>query len=185
MKNQILFLFLILSGCFACAPTDNSSEESVAGSSTTITPEEEAINQVVQDAYSVISFEKGTKPDYAALAAIFTPDATLANFRNDTLESYSISEFIAGYKSAIDGGSMQAFREVELGGKTEYFGKIGHRISAYASYIDDAEEIGEKGVNSFQVMKVNGKWLISSIIWDVEKEGQLIPDKYLGMMGPN
>ncbi len=41
------------------------------------------------------------------------------------------------------------------------------------------EEIGERGINSFQVLNVNGKWLISSIIWDIEKSGQPIPKRYI------
>jgi hypothetical protein len=113
------------------------------------------------------------------LKAVFTTDATLYSFSGDSLAFYKIDDFITGFKASIDGGEMIAFNEVELGGKTEYFGKIGHRISAYASYFDGSEEIGEKGVNSFQLIKLNGRWLINSIIWDVEKNGQSIPEKYL------
>ena len=55
----------------------------------------------------------------------------------------------------------------------------------YASYFDEAEEAGQRGVNSFQVIKIDGKWLISSIIWDVEKNEQPIPGKYLHVSTQN
>jgi hypothetical protein len=181
MKNFTFLLCLFLTGLYSCTPNpDNSeSEETMTKMEATVSEKEKAINQVVKDAYAFITFEKGTTPDYEALRALFTTDATLYNFRGDGLEFSFIDDFIAGFKVGIDSGEMIAFKEVELGGKTEYFGNIGHRISAYASYFDGAEEIGEKGVNSFQVLKVNGKWLINSIIWDVEKNGQSIPERYL------
>ena len=180
MKN-FAFLCLLLTGFYSCTqnPNNSGSKETMTKMEAPVSEKEKAINQVVKDAYTHISFEKGTAPDYEVLRAIFTSDATLYNFRGDTLAFSNIDDFIAGFKAGIDGGKMIAFNEVELGGKTEYFGKIGHRISAYASYFDGAEEIGERGVNSFQVMEVNGKWLINSIIWDVEKNGQSIPEIYI------
>jgi hypothetical protein len=103
----------------------------------------------------------------------------LVNFREDSLNSYYIDEFIEEFKAGNFADELTAFDEVELGGETEYFGKIGHRISAYATKFNGTNEIGERGVNSFQVLKVNGKWLINSIIWDVEKSGQSIPKRYI------
>ncbi len=181
MKNFIFLLCIFLTGFYSCKqnPDNSGAKETMTKMERTVSEKEKAINQVVKDAYAFISFEKGTTLDYEALRAIFTADATLYNFRGDSLAFSNIDDFIAGFKVSIDGGKMIAFNEVELGGKTEYFGKIGHRISAYASYFDGANEIGEKGVNSFQVLKVNGKWLINSIIWDVEKNGQSIPERYL------
>ncbi|MEM8528638.1 MAG: hypothetical protein AAGG68_28625 [Bacteroidota bacterium] len=140
---------------------------------------ETAINQVVLEAYKAIGFEKGTSPDYVAIKAIFTPKAMLYNYRSGKLEITNIDEFLAGYKGMVESDDFTAFREIELGGKTEYFGKIGHRISAYASYINGMEEVGERGVNSFQLVQVKGKWLISSIIWDIESKNLPIPEQYL------
>ncbi len=181
MKNFTFLLCLFLTGFYSCNqnPDNSGSKETMTKVETTVSEKEKAINQVVKDAYASISFEKGATLDYEALRALFTSDATLYNFRGDSLAFSNIDDFIAGFKAGIDSGEMIAFNEVELGGETEYFGKIGHRISAYASYFDGSEEIGEKGVNSFQVIKVNGKWLINSIIWDVEKNGQSIPKRYL------
>lgn len=144
-----------------------------------LTVEEQGINQAVRNAYALISFDEGSTPDYEALKSVFMPQATFYNFAADSLRFQFLDEFVAGFKGAIDAGSLMAFKEVELGGKTEYFGKVGHRMSAYGSYINGSEEILAKGVNSFQVLKVDGKWLVNSIIWDIEKMDQPIPDKFL------
>lgn len=180
MQKNILFMLLLLVGIFSCTPaTETDSPAMEAEMAAPVSEKEKAINQAVLNAYDAISFEKGTTPDYEALKAIFTPEATFYNFRYDSLTYYGIDDFVTGFKGSIDAGDLLAFDEVELGGKTEYFGKIAHRISAYGSYIDGADEIGQKGVNSFQLLNIDGQWLVNSIIWDIEKEGQVIPDKYL------
>ena len=181
MKKYNLFLCLLLIGLLSCNqnPDNSRSENTKTEKETTISETEQAINQLITDAYKVITFEKGTAPDYAAMKSYFTPKATLINFREDSLNFYYIDEFIEEFKAGNFAGELTAFDEVELGGETEYFGKIGHRISAYSTKFNGSEEIGERGVNSFQVLKVNGKWLINSIIWDIEKNGQPIPKRFL------
>ncbi len=181
MKNLTLLAMLCLISFLSCTPTSDNAgaEEAAAETKAPLSEEEKAINQAVKNAYAAISFEEGTSPDYEALRALFTPEATLYNFRGDSLNFFYIDKFVEGFKAGVEGGEMSAFNEVELGGETEYFGQIGHRISAYASYFNGAEEVGERGVNSFQLLKKDGQWLINSIIWDIEKEGQPIPERYL------
>ena len=181
MKYFNFLLFLVLIGLSSCKPnSDNSGyKETITENETIVSETEQAINQLVTDAYKVITFKKGTTPDYVAMKSIFTPQATLYNFREDSLTFYFIDDFIEEFKAGNFAGELTAFDEVELGGETEYFGKIGHRISAYSTKFNGSEEIGERGVNSFQVLKVNGKWLINSIIWDIEKNGQPIPKRFL------
>lgn len=181
MKKLPLLFSLLFALLISCTPTSESetAEEVAMKAAAPVSAAEKAINQAVLNAYNAISFEVGTTPNYEALKAIFAPDAMFYNFRGDTLEGYNIDEFLVGFKAGIEGGNMTGFNEIELGGETEYFGSIGHRISAYGSYINGADEMGEKGVNSFQLLKIDGKWLVSSIIWDVEKEGQEIPERYL------
>jgi len=179
-KLAPLFFFLLIAG-LSCTPATNEGEtqEVAPMEEEPVSATEMAINQAVKDAYTVISFEEGGAPDFEAMRALFTTDAMFHNFRQDTLQSYGIDQFIEGLKGAVEGGTMKAFDEVELGGKTEYFGQIGHRISSYASYFDGADEIGERGVNSFQLLQIDGKWRISAVIWDVEDEKLPIPEKYL------
>ena len=181
MKSYTYILFTLLIGAISCTSTaeQEGAIEIPSQAEAAVSEEEIAINQAVLDAYAAISFEEGTAPDYDAIGALFTPTATMHNFRHDSLQSFDITLFIGGLKGAVDAGAMKSFREVELGGETEYFGHIAHRISSYASYFDGSGEIGERGVNSFQLLKIDGQWIINSVIWDVEKEGQSIPDRYI------
>lgn len=174
MKRIAYFLPLLLIILSACTSTDGSTPaiESVS-------EEETAINQAVRNAYAALGFAEGDAPDYDAIRMLFTPNATMYHFRYDTLAAFDLTGFISGYKAAVDGGGIRSFSEVELGGKTEYFGNVAHRISAYGSYFNGSDEMLERGVNSFQLLKIDGEWIINSVIWDIEKEGQPIPDKFL------
>lgn len=170
----IFTILLFLSSCTGTVDNTDPQPETTSP----ISESEKAINQLVLDAYAAISFDEGTIPNYDALREVFTEDAIFQNFRGDTLSTATLDEFLAAYKSSVEGGQLKSFNEVELGGVTEYFGKIGHRISAYASYINSADEIGERGVNSFQVIQLDGRWRVNSIVWDIEKETLPIPEEY-------
>ncbi len=175
MKN-LSYLFFILICLSTCNPAAENQENTEAPAPVSDT--EKAINKVVTDVYDVIGVIDGQVPDLDAIRAHFTTDAVFKNFRHDTLQNYGIDQFIGGYENAIQSGQLQDFREVEINGYTEYFGKVAHRISSYASYFGGAEEPGERGINSFQLINLDGKWLVSAVIWDIEKEGQAIPEKY-------
>lgn len=178
---NLLFVCLFLAGISSCRQNVNNSETK-AKTEVTISQTEKEINQLITDAYKAISFEKGTTPDYLALKSLFTPKATLYNFTGDSLNFYFIDDFIEEFKAGFVAGELNAstaFEESELGGETEYFGKVGHRVSAYVTKYNGADEAGERGINNFQVIKINGKWLINSIVSDTEKDGQAIPKRYI------
>ena len=181
MKSILSITILAFTFFLSCSPATENVEknEARANVETPVSEEEKAINQLVADAYKALNFKTGTQPDYEAIKALFTAKATLVNMGGESPEFSFIDDFIAGFKAAIDAGELTSVREWELGGETESFGKIGHRISASNAIFNENEEAEEKNVNSFQVVKVDGKWLINSIVWDVESEGMPIPVQYL------
>ena len=171
---------MVLLGILSCSPANDNSEsiEKSQSVEVNISEEENAINQVVKNVYASLSFQKGTAPDYEAFKAHFLPEATMYDYSGDSLAIFSIDDWTADFKAIVDEGQITSVKVIEGGGKTDYFGKIAHRISVNVDYFNESEE-AEKGLNSIQLVNVNGKWLINSITWDVEKEGQPIPEKYI------
>lgn len=139
-----------------------------------------AINAAVESVYSAISFDANKKADTNILRAVFTEDAFLKSYRGGELQRFEIGSYIDGYDEMLKSGSFEAIIEKEIWGKTEYFGKIAHRISTYELYYNDTENRAEIGVNSFQLVKMDGKWRVSSVIFDVETDQLKIPTQYLG-----
>lgn len=172
--------FLAVMMLYSCNP-QNGSNEPVAGQRTSSSyriPGEEEINHAVQKCYQALNVEEGKDPDYQALREAFTPDAVFINFRFDTAVTVNLDDFIAGFRKAVETGRIKTFREEETFGKTEGFGKIAHRISAYSTYLNDPDSVHEKGVNSFQLIKLKDGWRINSVVWDVANTGQPIPGYY-------
>jgi len=141
--------------------------------------EEAAIKKAVDDAYKFISFEKGGQVHFEDVKKYFMRQAQLSNFRNDTLKVMSITEFMDAYKEMLRSNTIQSFYEEEIAGTTEQFGRIAHRISTYATYINTRDSVAERGVNSFQLIKTAEGWKVSSILWDVESSTLKIPAYYL------
>ncbi|NNV54435.1 hypothetical protein [Limnovirga soli] len=175
--KTITALCFILIFLFACNTTTN--EVKVVDTNTYIVPEDSAIAEAVKDAYRAISFEHDSVPSKPSIAARFIPQATLINFRSDTMQTTGIDDFIDFYEGFVKSSQIHLFYEEELYGKTERFGNIAHRISTYITYINTKDSASERGVNSFQLIKTPAGWKVSSIIWDVEKPDLRIPDYYL------
>ncbi len=180
MKKLIPYIAITIFLC-SCQGKNNgllTDSTAAAGSSYTV-PDEQAIKKAVDAAYAAISFKKGEEPRYDSIKNYFIPKAQLINYRTDTMQVTSISQFVYLYRSFIEGDSVKMFYEKELYGKTEQFGKVASRISTYKTYLNTMDKPEERGVNSFQLVKTPQGWKVSSIIWDVERKGLKIPAYYL------
>lgn len=179
MKTLITVLGFFCVAFFSCNSANNSSTP-VKEESSYRAPDEAAIKKAVDDAYAVISFKNGAKPDYDSIQYAFIPKAQLINFIADTAQILSIGDFAKAFKAYVESTKIQTFYEEEIYGKTDQFGNIAQRISAYKTYINNLDLVKERGVNSFQLIKTPQGWKVSSLIWQVEKTNLKIPDNYLG-----
>ena len=76
--------------------------------------------------------------------------------------------------------SKQGFFETGVANRVEQFGNIAHVFSTYESRREKDAAPFARGINSIQLVKLGDRWWIASIIWDAERAGVTIPDKYLG-----
>jgi hypothetical protein len=60
------------------------------------------------------------------------------------------------------------------------FRDIAHVFSAYESRRskEDPEPLA-RGLNSFQLVKSNGRWWIVNVLWDLETTGVYLPEGFL------
>lgn len=140
------------------------------------------VETVVLDVYKSITFQPGEKPDWDAFRAIMAPGAILAPVRQGKIST--VDEFIDGFNQAISGeGNMFArrgFVEKQLHAVTEIYAGVAHVFTTYETTFADGSPLG-RGINSMQLARIDGKWLITSIAWDDENNSELeIPAKYLG-----
>lgn len=138
---------------------------------------------VVTALYDAISgpAESKRERDWDRLRALLLPGARFVIARwpdeegdpVEDLREWDVEGFIEDAKRFW---RDEGFWERELGGRTERFGNVAHRISSYESLVgaEDAEPAA-RGVNSFQLIRYGGRWWITSVVWDVEADGRPIP----------
>ena len=148
---------LIMAAALAAAP---ASKSDLAG-----------IDQAIRGVYEVISGPPGQKRDFDRMRSLFAPGATLKAIGPKGLHGGTLEDYISRNKDVLE---KEGFTERELGRRTEVWGGL---ATAWSSY-DGRTASGsfhERGINSFQLVKIDGKWLIASILWQEETPQNPLP----------
>ena len=129
------------------------------------------INQAVQGTYSVISGPAGQKRDFDKMRSLFAPGALLWVITPKGIRGGSLDDYIAKSGPILE---KEGFTEHELGRRTEVYGNLATVWSSYDGRTDNGS-FHERGINSFQLVKVDGRWLVASILWQEEGTPVVFP----------
>lgn len=143
------------------------------------TADTDSVDSVVRAVYDVISGPAGAR-DWARFRALFAEGGRLIAIRI-TPEGPVPNVMTTDDYARRAGANMEknAFYESELAHRVETFGNIAHVFSTYESRRAPGEKPFARGINSFQLVKDGKGWKVMTILWDAEREGQAIPEKYL------
>ncbi|HEY1496414.1 MAG TPA: hypothetical protein VGF49_17800 [Candidatus Solibacter sp.] len=138
----------------------------------------DSVESVVRAVYDVISGPAGAR-DWARFRALFAEGGRLIAIRV-TPEGPVPNVMTTDDYAKRAGANMEknAFYESELAHRVETFGNIAHVFSTYESRRAPGEKPFARGINSFQLVKDGKGWKVMTILWDSEREGQTIPEKY-------
>lgn len=143
-----------------------------------ISETEADINKTVTGAYRAWSFDSADELDFEEIRSYFTSTASIQTAANGELSIVSLEDAILSFQKSINDGNLTLMEEFEIAGKTEYFGAIAHRISYHAYYFNTKDSIGARAVNTLQLVKIKGKWLINSVLREFESEVLKFPEEY-------
>jgi hypothetical protein len=129
------------------------------------------IDQAIRGVYEVISGPPGQKRDFDRMRAMFAPGATLKAIGPKGLRGGSLEDYISRNSAILE---KEGFTERELGRRVEAWGGLATAWSAYDGRTANGS-FHERGINSFQLVKVDGKWLVASILWQEETPGNPLP----------
>jgi len=133
---------------------------------------------------AAVSFEPGTQPDYERIRALFIASGLLIKNTAATPEISGIDAFIEPRRALVQGGRLTRFREVEVSQRTQVFGQVAQRMSAYTKDgISDGTAFSARGVIFTQFISTPEGWRISSMAWDDERPGLAIPGAWLASSG--
>lgn len=141
-----------------------------------------SIDAILAALYDVISGPAGER-DWDRFRSLFVsngailvptmprPDGTVV-IRGLTVEDYV--QFGGGFFRE------NPFYEVESGRRLERFGNVAHVMSGYESRHAPDEEPFTRGVNSITLVTDGARWYVVSIAWDVDREGNPLPEDLAG-----
>jgi len=131
----------------------------------------QAIDQVIAKVFEAICFEKGDRPNMLKLIPLFMTDGRLIDYNGDEPLILGVKDFVAHFENQFDQGLILELEDKEVSSKTEIFGKIAHRTSLYEARFKSSDpEPFAAGVNSIQMIKLNGNWKVSSMAWNDDKD---------------
>ena len=134
-----------------------------------------AINDTIRGVYDVISGPPGQKRDFDRMRSLFAPGATLKAIGPKGLRGGSLEDYISRNSAILE---KEGFTERELGRRVELWGGLATAWSAYDGRTANGS-FHERGINSFQLVKVDGKWLVASILWQEETPDNPLPPAFI------
>jgi hypothetical protein len=136
--------------------------------------EQRAIQSAIDAVYAVISGPVGKPRDWARMRTLFTPEARLTAIGSKGPVGGTVEDYIAKSGSFL---TSTGFTERELARRVELFGNLAH---VWSSYEGLGTKVRVRGINSFQLVKVDGRWLVQSILWQAENAATPLPTDMLG-----
>ena len=128
---------------------------------------------------AAVSFEQGERPRYDTIRDLLIGEGLLIKNSADAPEIAGVDAFIQSRQQVLDSGALTSFREVEIADVTEAFGNVAHRFSTYDKRgTMDGSEFAARGAISTQFIRTPNGWRISSMAWDDERPGLVLPDRY-------
>jgi hypothetical protein len=135
------------------------------------------LNNLVSEFFRAVSFEPGDSPSYQSIHEVFIENGLLIKNSGLSPEIWTTRQFIESRQAAVGSGELTRFHEAELSGKTEVFGNVGHRFLSYSkSGTLKGAPFVARGVVTAQFILTPAGWRISSMAWDDERPGVLIPE---------
>lgn len=139
----------------------------------------DSIESLTKVVYDVLSGPAGPR-DWARFRSLFAEGARLIVVRTSGGHPaplvMTVDEFVtrSGSNTQTNG-----FWESEAAHRVESFADIAHVFSTYESRHAPEEKPFARGINSFHLVKVGDAWKVMTILWEAEREGVAIPERYL------
>ena len=130
-----------------------------------------AIDRTVQAVYEVISGPPGQKRDFDRMRSLFAPGATMKAIGPKGLHGGSVEDYIARDKDILE---REGFTERELGRRLHVWDGLATAWSSYDGRTANGS-FHERGINSFELVKIDGKWMIASMLWQEETPDNPLP----------
>ncbi|MCX5206506.1 DUF4440 domain-containing protein [Streptomyces sp. NBC_00237] len=107
------------------------------------------------------------RADVAAVREVFIPEGMIIKNVGGEPVIYDVESFVEPREKMLGDGTLTEFSEWEIAERTEVFGTVAHRFSAYGkSGFLDGEWFEGAGRKTTQFLRTPVGWRMSSMAWD-------------------
>jgi hypothetical protein len=142
--------------------------------------QDQSAEQVIDELYDHVTFDAGTTPDWDAVKELFIDEAVivLRTSRTDTTV-FSLEGWVNDFVQFIERANVEktGFVEKIVKKKAMVFGDIAHVLVLYEAHIPGSERPPQQGVDSCQLIRKDGRWLIASIVNEIPTPDRPVPDE--------
>jgi hypothetical protein len=135
----------------------------------------ETLDSVITAMYETVTYEAGGHPDWEREAQIFAPNARLVRMNDSGIYEFDLKSYRSDFEKMIGGGELTSFWEAEIWREERVFGDMAHVLSAYETKRTADGPVMNRGVNSIQLYRKDGRWWIAAMIWRREGKDVKIP----------
>ena len=149
----------------------------------------DTVDHLVASLYEVISGAAGKPRNWDRFRSLFLPDGRLGVIRPETPATKDAPArkgdvvFLTPelYVQRDDPYfKANGFFERSIANRVEVFGNLVQVWSTYESrHAEQDRQPFARGINSIQIVNAQGRFWIASILWDEERAGLALPEKYL------
>jgi hypothetical protein len=133
--------------------------------------------QVVRALYGMVTFDAGTTPDWDEVRSVFIDEAVVVLRTSPTASTvFSLDGFVQDFVDFIERDNVEAtgFTERVVAVESMVFRDIAHVLVLYESSIPGRRP-PTPGVDSFELIKRDGRWKIVSVINDLPNAAHPVP----------
>jgi hypothetical protein len=136
---------------------------------------------LVRGLYAAVTFDPGHVPDWDYVRKFFFPDAVIAvRMTRTSMAVLNVEEFVKWFDDDVKKYKMneRGFEELIEKLKMTVFGDMAHCFVVYKARFKTPEDIpGQFGLDSWGLMKKDGRWWIVSVTNDVVTPQRPLPEE--------
>jgi hypothetical protein len=139
----------------------------------------ETAEAVVRQLYDLVTFGAGTSPDWDEVRALFIDEAVVVLRTTRTATTvFSLEGFVNDFVTFIERANVEqtGFEERILRLHATEFHDMAHAWVLYQVSVPGSQRPPQQGVDSFSLIRQDGRWRIASITNDIPTAEHPIPE---------
>lgn len=135
--------------------------------------------KLVRHLYDQVTFPAGKTQDWDHVRTLFIKESTVVmRVAKDKTATLSMEGWIQDFVNFIEEADIKTtgFEEKIVKVKSMVFGDIAHILVLYTSYIPGKSRAPREGVDSFHLIRKDGRWWIVSILNEIPSPDRPTPE---------